>query len=112
MTVFPIKLIPQRKVVDVMHHTLFFRKKRSFIPFFREGDEWVHIHGFKSIRSLGKPKIPFSSKGNNDHNITIGIVKIFDWIKTCSITTVWLSISFDENGIALIRYRKEWTKDE
>lgn len=43
-----------------------------------EGDEWVHIYGFMSVRSLGKPKIPFSSKGNKDHNITIGIVRIFD----------------------------------
>ena len=42
----------------------------------------------------------------------IEFVGVFGRIKTCNIATVWLPISFDENGIPLIRYRKEWTKDE
>ena len=42
----------------------------------------------------------------------IEFVGVFGRIKTCNITTVWLPISFDENGIPLIRYRREWTENE
>ena len=31
---------------------------------------------------------------------------------TSLATYVWLPISFDENGVPLIRYRREWTKNE